>query len=232
VPCTLEMLTPRASNASSPLTPLPPALSALCSPHAFRAGACLLVEGIVANSVYVLESGIVRVTGSAPGRLVTVGLRYRGSMLGSADVLLNRSSTMSADTLTNCSIRLIPSTAFRAAVVNDSVVSAWLHQRHSEDIAALQAAYVRTCAVGAAERLRILLTELAAADIEEAPDAPAVPVPLSRADLADAIGCTPEHLSRILPELERAGAIERQGRVLMARRTGVRGRLARVGTRI
>src|SRR5690348_16253149 len=76
-------------------------------------GETLLLQGYVAEDVYLVERGIVKLTRiSEDGKELIVGLRSSGWLLGSASAVLGVPNPVSITALNQCQLRYLPADSF------------------------------------------------------------------------------------------------------------------------
>jgi CRP-like cAMP-binding protein len=115
--------------------------------------------------------------------------------------------------LTECVVRQVPAHELRARIELDPKVSWCLHLHQSRELWDTVSAMAALGGLNARRRLEMFLAQ-ALPHPPPDPVAGAAPCrimpPIRRGDLAAVIGTTPEHLSRLLKDLEEAGIIRRE----------------------
>jgi len=167
------------------------------------------------NTVYMIEKGLVKLTWVEPdGHEVIVGLRRRHWLLGAQAVLLEKRLAFTVTTLIPCSLRYISSKSFLNLVNTDAEFNRHLLLIFSEEIYlhGMKAA-VLGC-MPARERLSRFFCELVQEQNNGSGTAALkrpmrLQIPIKFKELAQLIAISPEHLSRILKELEQKGIIIR-----------------------
>jgi CRP-like cAMP-binding protein len=168
-----------------------------------------------ANAVYMIERGMVKLTWVEPeGHEVIVGLRRRHWLLGAPAVFLERSHAFTVTTLTPCSLRCISSRGFLQLVSINAEFCQQLLRRLSEEIYCHGMKVAVFGCIPARDRLTRFLCELVfeqghANGPDETQKPMRLQIPLKLRELAQLIAITPEHLSRLLRELELQGIIRR-----------------------
>jgi CRP-like cAMP-binding protein len=182
-------------------------------------GATLFRQGDTADSLFLLNRGMVRLSHLLEnGAEFTFGLRGSGSLLGVAPAIVNMPHDDNAVTLTKAQVSVIAAGEFRSAVKNDVNV-AWQLQRIQacDLIDQAREMSVRHCA-RARSRILCILQRVTS----EQPNSGSVvniQLPFSYRDLAKLTGVSPEHLSRVLRELEHDGIIKRSRNTFAIRRS-------------
>lgn len=168
-----------------------------------------------ASAVYLIERGLVKLTWVEPdGHEVIVGLRRRHWLIGAPAVLLERHCAFTVTTLIPCSLRCISSKGFLRMVNGNAEFCRQLLRMFSEEIYSQGTKVAVLGCMPARDRLTRFLRELVLE--QEHANGPAKPqkpmrlqVPLKLKELAQLIAITPEHLSRLMRELEQQGIISR-----------------------
>ena len=189
-------------------------LSQLGTSRRYRRDTALFEQGSPAEYVYIIESGYVKLSRvQGCGTRVVIGLRKAEAILGCGSALLSVPHCTTADSLTECHVRQVPVNEFRAQVGMDSKLSRQLHLYQSRELEDIVTAMATLGGLSARCRLEMYLARTLP-DPPPNPLAGATPCrimpPIRRGDLAALIGTTPEHLSRLLKELEEAGIIRRE----------------------
>lgn len=164
-----------------------------------------------ANAVYLIERGLVKLARiDSEGRHTTLALRGPGSLLASHAAILARPHVYTAVTVTTVVIHELRSATFLDLLGRDVTVSGFVHKLHSREIDDLLLRMTDLCTVRARRRLERLLWQMSQGlDLVATPE-----ISLAFNELADAIGITAVHLSRVLHELEVDGVIRRWHRHL------------------
>jgi len=168
-----------------------------------------------ANAVYMIERGLVKLTWvESGGSEVIVGLRRRHWLLGAPAVLLERSYAFTVTTLTPCDLRCISSYGFLQLVNMNAEFCRQLLRRLSEEIYCHGIKVAVFGCIPARDRLIKFLCELVLEQGQANPPPELkkpvrLQIPLKLKELAQLIAVTPEHLSRMLRELELQGIISR-----------------------
>ena len=172
-------------------------------------------QGTPANAVYLIERGLVKLTCLEPnGTEVIVGLRRRHWLLGAPAVLLERNFAFSVTTLIPCCLRCISSNGFLQLMHADAEFSRQLLRMFSEEIYSHGTNVAVLGCMPARDRLTRFLRDLAleqghANGPAELQKPMRLQIPLKLKELAQLIAITPEHLSRLLRELEQQDIIRR-----------------------
>lgn len=173
-------------------------------------GEQLFRQGSVASGVYFIISGYVKVSSlDRDGRQLIVGLRGAGSMLGAPSVILQEACPVSATAITNCETRFFPADVFTTLLKADPCFSSFINAEQSHLAHQLLDDILHFGLCSARSRLGELLWQLISANAGNG-DQPGVSLrlPLRQWEVAQLIGITPEHLSRIAKQMQREGILE------------------------
>jgi CRP/FNR family transcriptional regulator len=181
-------------------------------PNSYPPEVGLFQQGSVAQEVYFIERGLVKLNRvEQDGQQIIVGLRSAGWMMGAAAVILQKTNPVSATTLTRCQLRRLPADVFLHLLKTD-VQFSWHIQRSQSREAYEQVGRIGqlTC-FSARHRLEQLLWQLSAAlDVDDKDKQVRLDVPLKQWEIAQLIGVTPEHLCRMLKQMEDEGVLLRK----------------------
>jgi CRP-like cAMP-binding protein len=181
--------------------------------HRCPAGAVILHQGFRAESVYLVRAGLVKLLCACPdGRTTIVGLRHRGSLLGTEAVLLGESQPLTAIALTSCELARIPAGELSSLLRHGDTLSWEVHQEHCREVQRQLERVVALACLSARERLDEFLRLLWIAIGPEGDDpTAAIELPLRDWELAQFLAITPQYLSRLMHELADEGRLRRRG---------------------
>ncbi len=184
----------------------------LTSTHTAPAGTELFVQGQTLQEVLHVVSGIVKLTQWDPrGVESIVGFTFAGEWLGTAAVIAESPTPMSAVTCCRTALRRVSARTFRDQLDHNRQLSRQIHEAHSRELCRQTQWIGQLCSLGSLQRLRCALCRLAeAAQGTVSGSAVRLQLPIHRWELAEFIGVTPEHLSRLLKDMERRDLIRRE----------------------
>lgn len=176
----------------------------------------LYPQGVLIDAVFLVASGIVKLTHTDPdGREIIVGIRRPGRMLGVTEAILNRAQPTGAVALTHCRLLRIPATEVRGLLGSDSAFCRYLIELQAQEVQDHLENVVELASCSTEYRLVRLLSELVS-DIH--PPRLGVEdnrrIPFKQWEIAELLAVTPEHICRVLRQLEQAGLVRRKGKVL------------------
>lgn len=165
------------------------------------------------NAVYFLKSGNVKLTwADQDGHEVIAGLRHQNWLIGAPSVLLGKPYSFSITTLTQCSLRCISAQKFLHLVNTNTDFSLHLMKILSQEIFNHAKTLVTLGCVPVKDRLKYLLYKFISEMSSKKTNDKFIKInlPLKHKEIAQILAVTPEHLSRILKEMETRKEIKRQ----------------------
>jgi CRP-like cAMP-binding protein len=166
-----------------------------------------------ASAVYFIEKGSVKMTWmDEEGNEVIAGLRHKHWIVGAPAVLLEKPYSFTVTTLTECHLRCISAQDFLYLVRTNMEFAQRLIRLLSEAIFNHGKSLVMMGCTSAKERLKAMLCRfIPDTDLQTTAEGMLkVHVPLKNRELAQILAVTPEHLSRLLKELEQEHFIKRE----------------------
>ncbi len=173
-----------------------------------KTGSCLYYEGDTVSQLYLIESGVVRLTRVLEdGRRQVIAFGYPGDIIGFPSGGLHHTD---CDALTDTKL-----TPFSRKALDDSQYDPDLHAvlvaAALREISAMQDHFMMLGRKSAAEKvasfLKVLVERISKADTPP----PTIDLPMTRSDIADFLGLTTETVSRCFTALRKAGIIRLSG---------------------
>ncbi len=166
-------------------------------------------EDNLATVVYFIERGIVMLSRLEPdGRRRIVAIRGRNWILAVPPVFLGIPYEFTGTTVTPCHLRPITTKCFFHLLKTNETFAWEMHRLFSREILK-NLKKVLVTSMSAEERLRYFLRRLMA---EMTPEESKIQnhfvVPLKHMELAEIVGISPEHLSRITKKMHREGVLQ------------------------
>jgi CRP-like cAMP-binding protein len=183
----------------------------------------LFCQGQWADNVFYIERGLIKLTRlSESGQEVIVGLRSKGALLGAASAIVQKYHPATALTVTSSRVSVISTELLLRLAKTDEQFGWYLHQVHSLEVHQQAAQQASLRCLSASKRLCKLLLQfipsIPAAEGQMAqffspktPSSIKTPLPLKQWEIAQLIGVTPEHLSRILRRLKQEDLVHLEG---------------------
>ena|SRR5215216_6348537 len=177
----------------------------------------LFKQGGPAQDIYIVEHGLVKLVRlSSQGRDLIVGLRSPGWVVGIASVILQKPYPASALSLTYCHLRRIPAAILIELLQSNIQLSWYFHLLQSREIFDQIGHQVGLGFLSARQRLEQLLWRLIYAQKLSSPQKDELKkearlnLPLKNNEIADLIAVTPEHLSRVMRQMQQEGVLRRE----------------------
>ena len=182
-------------------------LAAEGRPRRFRRGEYLLREASTSSSpVVLIESGLVKIERSGEsGRVVMLGVRGRGDVVGEMSALDGGPPSASAVALEPVVGRMLTMPEFRALLNDRAGLAAELATELSRRLRQLGASTSDTATRSVADRLLERMHEVSGRGAGESKP---VRLPLTHQDLANWVGATRSAVGRSLSELRDQGKLE------------------------
>jgi CRP/FNR family transcriptional regulator len=158
----------------------------------------------------------VKLTRSEPsGRQVLVGLRAPGWLLGAAAAPLGLPHPITAETVTTCALRQLAKGDYLTLLETNIRVSHWVQRMQARQTYEQIVLLGTLGALSPRQRLeQFLVHQIPSGSVALVPGLVQLTLPLLQQELAQAIGVSPEHLSRLLKQLDVEGLIvRRKGRL-------------------
>lgn len=184
----------------------------------YPAGVELCRQDDRAREVYWIEQGFIKLVRiHRDGREMILDVWGTGRALGLAAAILQLPVPITAVTLTPCHLLRIPIDVLCGQIERLDDVSRGLLQIVSREAYEQTVAHAAMGLLRARERCEWLLEQLVSAlGSAEREKGIALALPLRQWELAEMLAIRPEHLSRLLREMEREGVVRRnKGRVIL-----------------
>ena len=168
----------------------------------------LFRQGFRAQGIYCIHSGLVKLVNLTPdGKELIVGLRSSGWILGAPAVIIQKPHPVTAVTLMHCHLHYCPGVDFlRFAKFNVEFSKHLLHLYSCEVYDHIRH-LVMLGTLTARQRLEQLLLQMISSKSQKEMR---LKWPLKLEEIAQLIAVQPEHLSRVLKEMEEEGIIQRE----------------------
>lgn len=176
-----------------------------CGPiQSYPSNGKIFNENDPAEVIYLIERGFIKLSQIEPdGKEIIVGLRGRYWLLGAPAVFLGIPYTYTAKTLTPSHLRSITKRCFLHLLKTEEAFSWEIYRHLSQSIHNSLRSVAELSSMSAIERLRIFLRQLV---VELCPEKVEMhdhyQVPVKHHEVAEIIGISPEHLSRLVKQLQ------------------------------
>jgi len=177
--------------------------------RSYGPGSELLEQGAPADDVFLIHDGIVKLVWTEPkGKQTILGLRWNGYLLGVPSAITGDASPMSAVTLVRSQLRRVTVRDFLDCLQRRADLGWKVHQIQCREISEhLNSLGELACCSARSRLARIFERFIAAGHAEIEGTKTRIRLPLKQKELAELIGVTPEHLSRILHDLSKDGLL-------------------------
>jgi len=177
--------------------------------RAYPPGTHIVRQDTPAEAVFLVESGLLKLSRIVhTGSEVIAGLRRQHWIIGAPAVLLGKTYSFTATTLTHCSLRSVSAETFLNNVSTDTHFSFQMLVVLSQEYYKQSETLVGLGCLPAIDRLKRLLYEITA-EVQGSSKRVKIQVPLKHHEMAQMIAITPEYLCRLLKKLEQEKIITR-----------------------
>ena len=178
--------------------------------RSYPKGVELLHDDTVPPVVAMLRRGLVKVVRvSASGREYILALHPAPVLIGAAEAVIGQPLVAAVVTATTCEVDEMPTDRFLALIRARADVLWSLQQQLAWEACALRARTVEVCTLSPRERLQCTLAQFVPVGNDRLRDVRLM-LPITHRELAQMVGVTAEHLSRLLHQLEDESLITRQ----------------------
>ncbi len=179
--------------------------------QAFPQGSAIIYQGDIPKEVFIISNGLIKLTRlEETGYELIVGLRYPGSFLGAAAVILQKPSPATAITLTPSHLHRLVAEQFLDRLKTDSEFSWRVNVVNSYEIYDQLSLLAGIAGLTARQRLERLLWQLVVSQEGGAVSGQVqLCLPLKKWEIAELIAITPIHVSRLFRSLEQDQLLKR-----------------------
>jgi CRP-like cAMP-binding protein len=189
----------------------------LGSASLYKPGSRLLDQSSSARTVYLIESGIVKLSrvSASSSREVVLLLRFPGELVGTYGGLLRLPHFVSATTVTHCQMVVTPAETALDAFRANAEAACFLAQCQTIDAVRIQSLLMEARLLSAERRFFRLLLQIATAigSVRSSTSCVSVRVPLSESEIADLIAINRSAFSRLKRALIRNGDLHQENNV-------------------
>jgi CRP/FNR family transcriptional regulator len=187
--------------------------------HTYPRGVELFHQGhALQEGLYIVSGTVKLIQFDGTGGESIIGLTLSGEWLGTASVIANKPTPVTAVTCSTAVLSGCPAGTFRRLLHDDPQLSLQIHQAHALELYRQTTRIGQLCSLNSRARLQSVLCLFAGASrLSQKASAIRLNLPLKRWELASFVGVTPEHLSRLLKDMEHDGQIRRENGWIMLR---------------
>lgn len=170
----------------------------------YSVGESIYHEGDPSQGVFCLKSGLIAIRKTdINGNSAVVRLVQPGEAFGHRSFLANEGHAGTAEVLVNCSVCFLPKASLTALLSQSPEIAFRFTRRVAQDLREIEELYLVTTTQPVRKRLaRLLLGLRTRYEGAEGDDQIVLELPLSRQELAAAIGTRPETIARTIKKLE------------------------------
>jgi CRP-like cAMP-binding protein len=208
----------KSSPASESFADVWEQIAGRTSPSLYPPGVRFVEQDSDSSDIYFVRSGIIKLQSiDRAGREVIVGVRRTGGLVGAEAAIMRKPHLVSALTVTDCWLQRFPTRQFCNLIRQHPDLSWRLHQISASELSQATAALVEVKSHTSTIRLKRLVLELVPELNEPRLQSSEVRLPFKHWEIAQILGVTPEHLSRLLRRLEKEGFLGRKGAIVPTR---------------
>jgi CRP-like cAMP-binding protein len=169
-------------------------------------------QGESHHTICLICSGLVKLTRTeSDGNRAIVGLRQAGSMLGAAALFLNMPYATTAETITRSKLCFVPPETFNQAMDTNAQFSRWISMILSREVRFSMLSISEKSCLSGKHRLEKFLWEVTKAQNVSDPQGPVkIQMVLKNWEVAQLLALTPQHLCRLIRQMEEEGIIKRK----------------------
>ena len=177
--------------------------------RSYPKGVELLQDDSTPPVVAMVRRGLVKVVRlSANGREYILALHPAPVLIGAAEAVIGQALVAAVVTATTCEVDEVPTDRFLAFIRARPDVLWSLQRQLAWEACAMRARAVEVCTLSPRERLQNTLAQFVPPDNHRLRDVQLM-LPITHRELAQMVGVTAEHLSRLLHQLESDSLITR-----------------------
>ena len=169
-------------------------------------------QGESPHSVCLICAGLVKMTHTEPdGTRVIVGLRERGSMLGAVSLFLEMPYAVTAETVTRSQLCFVPVETFKMLMDTNLEFSRWISITLSRVVRYSILGIIEKSCLSGRQRLEKFLWKLVQSQHGFDHQRPIkIQMILKSWEVAQLLSLTPQHLCRLIKQLENEGVVMRR----------------------
>ncbi|MHC4489011.1 MAG: Crp/Fnr family transcriptional regulator [Planctomycetota bacterium] len=169
-------------------------------------------QGESPHTICLICNGLVKLTRTeSDGNRAIVGLRKPGWLLGATAILPGLPYASTAETLIRSKLCFVPIEQFQQAMDTNTTFSKWVSMILCREVRSSTLSISSQSCLSGRQRLEKFLWEIIQLqNIRDTGKKVKIPIPLKQWELAQLLGLTPEHLSRLIKQMENKGIIGRE----------------------
>ncbi len=187
-------------------------LHGLTPAQVYPRGVELFHQATRLDEVLHIDGGLVKLARvDRDGTETILELALAGTWLGSASVIVGAPSPVTSVTCTRTTLQRIPAQVFCHLLDHDPDLSRLIHQAHARGLCRQTAWLAQLTSLSSRERLeRVIRQLIVALGLQASARGIRLQLPLRHWEIARLLAITPEHLSRLLTQMQGDGVIRRE----------------------
>ena len=183
----------------------------------YPAGIPLLPQGVLADSIFFVDTGLVKITYvDCDGKEMILGVRCSGRVVGITATVLNQPQPAGAVTVTRCRLVRISAAEIRRLMSAESTFSRYVLELQAHEVHDHLRNVVELASHSTEYRLAKLLSDLVRGiHLSQPADGRTVQIPFKQWEIAELLTVSPEHTCRVFRRLQREGLVLRKGKTLL-----------------
>jgi len=170
-------------------------------------------QGESPHTVCLICDGVVKVTRTEfNGHRVIVGVRQGGWVLGAVSLFLNMPYETTAETITRSKLCFVPAETFQRVMDTDLGFSRWITMTVSRGLRSSMLSISERSCLSGRQRLEKFLSEVVQMQNGIVPEKRPIKIQmlLKNWEVAQLLALTPQHLCRLVKQLENEGIVMRK----------------------
>lgn len=183
----------------------------------YSPGVRLVEQGSACSEIYFVRAGLIKLQSTdSEGHETIIGIKRSGRLVGVEAAIMHKAHLVSAVTVTECRLHRFSANRFLGLIQENPTLSWHLHEMSASELRETTVALMEAKSQSAVIRLKRLVFELVP-DLNRTPERrTALRLPFRHREVAQILGVTPEHLSRLLRRLEKEGFLGQRGAIKFA----------------
>jgi CRP-like cAMP-binding protein len=169
-------------------------------------------QGESPHTVCLICTGLVKLTRTeSDGGRAIVGLRQAGYMMGAVPSIINLPYETTAETISRSKLCFVPAETFIKVMDTNTTFSRWILTMLSRRLRSSMLSISEQCCLSGRQRLEKFLLDVARMQNGVHPQGPIkIQMILKNWEVAQLLALTPQHLCRLMKQLENEGIVMRK----------------------
>jgi len=172
----------------------------------------IFYQGESPHTVCLICNGLVKLTRTeSDGKPVIVGLRHKGWLLGAGALLPGRPYASTAETVIRSKLCFVPTEKLKQAMETNALFSQWVAMMYGGEVYTGMINISEKCCLSGRQRLEKFLWELVNTQNGFGPNKTIkIQMIMKKWEVAQLLAITPQHLCRLVKQMEKEGIIRRK----------------------